>query len=46
MANKKRKEPDNPFVYKGYEGPDYFCVGNREVWEDLNQEKYTSQLPF
>jgi AAA+ ATPase superfamily predicted ATPase len=31
MTNKKRKEPDNPFVYKGYEGPDYFCDREKET---------------
>lgn len=29
MASKKQKEPDNPFIYKGYERPDYFC--DREI---------------
>ena len=29
MASKKQKEPDNPFIYRGYEGPDYFC--DREI---------------
>ena len=25
MARKKRRKPENPFIYQGYEGPDYFC---------------------
>lgn len=25
MAKAKRKKLENPFVYQGYEGPDYFC---------------------
>ncbi len=25
MAEKKRKQLDNPFVFQGYEGPKYFC---------------------
>lgn len=31
MAKEKRKEPENPFVYKGYEGPDYFCDREKET---------------
>ena len=31
MASRKQKEPDNPFIYKGYEGPDYFCDRERET---------------
>lgn len=31
MASRKQKEPDNPFVYKGYEGPSYFCDREREM---------------
>ncbi len=31
MASRKQKEPDNPFVYKGYEGPSYFCDRERET---------------
>lgn len=31
MASRKQKEPDNPFVYKGYEGPSYFCDREREA---------------
>jgi len=25
MARAKHKLLDNPFVYQGYEGPEYFC---------------------
>jgi len=25
MAKKRQKQLKNPFVYEGYEGPDYFC---------------------
>lgn len=25
MAKKTMFKPQNPFVYEGYEGPDYFC---------------------
>lgn len=25
MAGKKQKQLDNPFVFQGYEGPEYFC---------------------
>ena len=25
MAKGKQKQLDNPFVYQGYEGPEYFC---------------------
>lgn len=31
MASRKQKEPDNPFVYKGYEGPSCFCDRERET---------------
>lgn len=31
MAKEKRKESENPFVYKGYEGPDYFCDREKET---------------
>lgn len=31
MTSRKQKEPDNPFVYKGYEGPSYFCDRERET---------------
>ena len=31
MAKEKRKEPENPFVYKGYEGPNYFCDREKET---------------
>lgn len=31
MAPRRQKEPDNPFIYKGYEGPDYFCDRERET---------------
>ncbi len=31
MALRKQKGPDNPFIYKGYEGPGYFCDRERET---------------
>ena len=31
MGLRRQKEPDNPFIYKGYEGPDYFCDRERET---------------
>ena len=33
MAKEKRKELENPFVYKGYEGPNYFCDREKETQE-------------
>ena len=30
MAKRKSKEPENPFVYKGYEGEKYFCDRTEE----------------
>lgn len=31
MAKVKQKQLDNPFVYQGYEGPDYFCDREEET---------------
>ena len=31
MGKEKRKELENPFVYKGYEGPMYFCDREQET---------------
>jgi len=31
MAKKTRKKLRNPFVYDGYEGPDYFCDRTEET---------------
>ena len=31
MASRRQKEPGNPFIYKGYEGPDYFCDREKET---------------
>ena len=31
MGKEKRKELENPFVYKGYEGPTYFCDREQET---------------
>ena len=31
MAKKKRKKLENPFVYQGYESPDYFCDRTEET---------------
>ena len=31
MAKKNKKEPLNPFIYKGYEGPEYFCDREKET---------------
>lgn len=31
MAKRKQKAPQNPFVYKGYEGPSYFCDREQET---------------
>lgn len=31
MARAKHKQLDNPFVYQGYEGPEYFCDREEEV---------------
>ena len=31
MAKIKQKQLDNPFVYQGYEGPEYFCDREEEV---------------
>lgn len=28
---RKQKAPKNPFIYKGYEGPDYFCDREQET---------------
>ena len=33
---KRRKEPYNPFVYKGYEGPQYFCDREKETENMVN----------
>ena len=29
MTKRTQKKPVNPFIYKGYEGPNYFC--DREI---------------
>lgn len=39
MAKEKRKEPENPFVYKGYEGPNYFCDREKETQEMVSALK-------
>ncbi|MBR1513238.1 MAG: ATP-binding protein [Bacteroidales bacterium] len=31
MAKRKQKKPQNPFIYKGYEDPSYFCDRERET---------------
>ncbi len=31
MAGKKQKKLDNPFVFQGYEGPEYFCDRVKET---------------
>ena len=31
MARTKQKQLDNPFVYQGYEVPDYFCDREEET---------------
>ena len=31
MARKKQQPLDNPFVYQGYESPDYFCDRAKET---------------
>ena len=31
MARKKRKKIENPFVYQGYEGPEYFFDRTEET---------------
>lgn len=31
MTKRKQKAPQNPFVYKGYEGPSYFCDREKET---------------
>lgn len=31
MAKARRKKLENPFVYQGYEGPDYFCDRTEET---------------
>ena len=31
MAGKKQKQLDNPFVFQGYEGPEYFCDRVKET---------------
>ena len=31
MAKKKQQHIDNPFIYQGYEGPEYFCDRENEV---------------
>ena len=31
MAKRKKEEPGNPFIYKGYEGPTYFCDRTEET---------------
>lgn len=39
MAKEKRKELENPFVYKGYEGPEYFCDREKETQEMVSALK-------
>ncbi len=39
MAKEKRKELENPFVYKGYEGPNYFCDREKETQEMVSALK-------
>lgn len=39
MAREKRKELENPFVYKGYEGPKYFCDREKETQEMVSALK-------
>lgn len=31
MAKKKRNQLRNPFIYEGYEGPEYFCDRTEET---------------
>ena len=31
MAKTKQKQLDNPFVYQGYEGSEYFCDREEEA---------------
>ena len=31
MAKTKQKQLDNPFVYQGHEGPEYFCDREEEA---------------
>lgn len=31
MVKKKSNQPQNPFIYEGYEGPDYFCDRTEET---------------
>ena len=39
MAKRKQKKPQNPFVYKGYEGPNYFCDREQETENMINALK-------
>ena len=39
MAKRKQKKPLNPFVYKGYEGPSYFCDREQETENMVNALK-------
>ena len=39
MAKRKQKKPQNPFVYKGYEGPSYFCDREQETENMVNALK-------
>ena len=36
MAKKSVFKPRNPFIYEGYEGPDYFCDRAEETEELIN----------
>ena len=36
MTLRKKREPKNPFIYKGYEGPTYFCDREKETENMVN----------
>ena len=40
MAKRKTYKPRNPFIYEGYEGPDYFCDRRRDGKHHLKFEKW------
>lgn len=39
MAKKKSYQPKNPFIYEGYEGPDYFCDRIEETERIISSPK-------
>lgn len=44
MAKKAAYKPRNPFIYDGYEGPEYFCDRIEETEKVINTHKISMSL--